>query len=105
MAAPVNRRTLLWGVAFLAAGILVLSALVPGSASWALGPRVGMGTLLAVSGLVLVLGSFAGSIRARTERVDSKGGCPVGATCPCGHFNFKPRRTCRQCGAATTYAA
>lgn len=98
-----NRRTLAWGLAFLAAGIVVLAGLVPGSDSWAQGPRIGMGTLLVVAGLVLGIGAFAGSIRSRTERVDSKGGCPVGATCACGHFNFKPRRTCRQCGVATLY--
>lgn len=87
----------------LAAGVLVLSGLVPGSSGWATGPRIGMGTFLLVFGAVLAIGAFAGSIQSRTARVDGKGGCPVGATCPCGHFNFKPRKTCRQCGAATLY--
>lgn len=100
-----NRRAVLWGLAFAAAGILVLGAWMPGSSGWALGPRLGVGTLLAVLGAVFLVGSFAGAIRSRTERLDSKGGCPVGATCACGHFNFKPRRTCRQCGAATAFAA
>lgn len=100
-----NGRALGWGLAFAAAGLLVLAGWLPGSASWATGPRLGMGTLLAVLGAVLAAGAFAGAIRARTERLDSKGGCPVGATCACGHFNFKPRRTCRQCGAATAFAA
>jgi hypothetical protein len=101
----VNRRALLWGLAFAAAGLLVLAGWMPGSAAWSLGPRLGVGTLLAALGVLLLTGAFAGAIRARTERHDSKGGCPVGATCPCGHFNFKPRRTCRQCGAPTAYAA
>ena len=100
-----NRRAVLWGLAFAAAGVLVLAGWVPGSSGWATGPRIGMGTLLATLGAVLIGGAFAGAIRARTERLDGKGGCPVGATCACGHFNFKPRRTCRQCGAATQYAA
>jgi len=99
----VNRRAIGWGLAFLAAGIVVLAAWLPGSEGWALGPRIGMGTLLCVLGLVFVAGSFAGAIRNRTEAVDGKGGCPVGATCSCGHFNFKPRKACRQCGAATLY--
>jgi hypothetical protein len=101
----VNRRALLWGLALAAAGALVLGGWVPGASSWQPGPRVGMGTLLAVLGFVLLAGSFAAAIRERTERLDSKGGCPVGATCACGHFNFKPRKACRQCGAATVYAA
>lgn len=105
VAAAVNQRTLGWALAFLAAGLVVLSGLVPGSDRWPMGPRIGMGTLLLVSGLILGVGAFAGAIRSRTDRVESKGGCPVGATCLCGHFNFKPRRTCRQCGAATRYAA
>lgn len=90
---------------FLAAGIVVLAAWLPGAERWPLGPRLGMGTLLLVMGLVFIAASFAGAIRNRTEATDTKGGCPVGATCPCGHFNFKPRKACRQCGAATLYAA
>jgi len=104
VAAAVNRRTLTWGLAFAVAGAYVLAG-GPGLAGWSLGPRLGAGTLLVVLGLVLVAGAFAGAIRDRTERLDSKGGCPVGATCSCGQFNFKPRKACRQCGAATTYAA
>lgn len=100
-----NRRAVLWGLAFAAAGVLVLAGWMPGASSWQLGPRIGMGTLLAVLGLLFLAGSFAAAIRARTERLDSKGGCPVGAACACGHFNFKPRRSCKQCGAATVYAA
>jgi hypothetical protein len=101
----VNGRTIGWGLAFLVAGIVVLGAWVPGSDGWSLGPRLGMGTLLLVMGFVLISGSFAGAIRRRTEAADSKGSCPVGATCSCGHFNFKPRKSCRQCGAATLYTA
>src|SRR5688572_6386064 len=100
-----NRRAIAWGLGSMAAGALVLGAWLPGSGGWAFGPRIGMGTLLLVLGFVLAAGAFAGAIRRRTEAVDGKGGCPVGATCACGHFNFKPRRTCRQCGAATLYAA
>lgn len=92
-------------MAFAALGALVLAGWMPGAAGWATGPRLGLGTFLVVAGFVFLAGSFAGAIRARTERVDSKGGCPVGATCACGHFNFKPKRVCKQCGAATAYAA
>jgi hypothetical protein len=101
----VNQRAVGWGLAFLASGVVVLGAWLPGSETWALGPRLGMGTLLAVLGLVFIAGSFAGAIRSRTEAKDTKGGCPVGATCTCGHFNFKPRKACRQCGAATLFTA
>lgn len=99
-----NRRTLAWGLAFAALGAIVLAGWMPGSTEWALGPRIGLGTFLAVAGIVFLAGSFAGAIRDRTERTDSKG-CPVGATCACGHFNFKPKRVCRQCGAATLFTA
>ena len=98
-----NRRAIGWALAFVLAGVVVLGAWLPGSADWSAGPRLGMGTFLLVTGLVVLVGSFAGGIRRRTEAVDAKGGCPVGATCACGHFNFKPRRACRQCGAATLY--
>jgi hypothetical protein len=101
----VNQRTIAWGLAFAALGILVLAGWLPGASGWALGPRIGLGTFLVVAGAVFLVGSFAGAIRTRTERTDTKGGCPVGATCACGHFNFKPKRVCRQCGAATMYAA
>jgi hypothetical protein len=99
----VNRRAIAWGLAFLAAGVVVLGALLPGSEEWSTGPRIGMGMLLVVLGVVFVAGAFAGAIRSRTEANETKGGCPVGATCACGHFNFKPRKACRQCGAATMY--
>lgn len=100
-----NGRTLLWATLFVAGGILVLGAWVPGASGWSLGPRLGLGTFLLVTGFVFLAGSFAGAIRRRTDRVDGKGGCPVGATCSCGHFNFKPRKACRQCGQATVYPA
>ena len=98
-----NRRAIAWGAAFLLAGFAVLARWLPGAAGWATGPRLGLGTFLLVTGLVLLAGSFAGAIRARTE-ASGKGGCPVGATCACGHFNFKPRATCRECGTATVYS-
>ena len=106
MRAAVNRRAVVVGLLCAAVAGGVLSGLVPGSSGWAAGPRIGVGTLLLTLGLVFLVGAFAGAIRARTARVEGAGGgCPVGATCACGHFNFKPRKACRQCGAATTYAA
>jgi hypothetical protein len=105
VAEAVNRRAIAWGLAFAAAGTLVLLGWLPGASAWATGPRFGAGTFLLVMGLVFVCGSFAAAIRSRTARIDGPGGCPVGATCPCGHFNFKPRRACRQCGAATRFTA
>lgn len=100
-----NPRTLGWSAAFLVAGTVAAAGWFPGADDAALGPRVGFAVALLMLGLVLAVGSFAGALRARTERLDSKGGCPVGAKCACGHFNFKPRATCRQCGAATLYTA
>jgi hypothetical protein len=99
----VNRRTLAWGGLFILAGGLLLANVLPGSDAWALGPRLGLGTFLLVAGLVMLVASFAAALQRRTAKMDGKGGCPVGATCGCGHFNFKPRPTCRQCGAATRY--
>jgi hypothetical protein len=101
----VNRRTLAWSLAFTAAGVLAAGSWFPGSGAVAQGPRIGFAVLLLTMGFVLAVGSFAGALRMRSERLDSKGGCPVGAKCACGHFNFKPRATCRQCGAATLYTA
>ena len=100
-----NPRTLGWAAAFLAAGTLAAGGWFPGAGAAALGPRVGLAALLLTFGVVLVAGAFAGRLRARSERLDGKGGCPVGATCACGHFNFKPRLSCRQCGAATSFEA
>lgn len=92
-----------WGLGSLAVGAALL-ATVPQDPGGALGPRLAMGAFLATLGVVLALGAFAADIRARTARVEgSGGGCPVGATCACGHFNLKPRRQCRHCGAATVY--
>jgi len=101
----VNRRTLGWALAFLASGVVAAAGWFPGAATLAQGPRIGFTVLLLTLGLVLAVGSFAGALRMRSQRLDSKGGCPVGAKCACGHFNFKPRATCRQCGAATLYTA
>ncbi len=99
----VNRRTLGWALAFAIAALLLAVGWFPGAANAAPGPRIGLTALLAMMAFVLLVGSFAGAIQARSERLDSKGVCPVGAKCVCGHFNFKPRATCRQCGAATHY--
>src|ERR1041385_3626127 len=101
VAADVNLKAVAWGAAFRLAGLAVALGWI-GSA-WAFGPRIGAATALLVCGFVLVLSSFAAAIRGRTERLDGKGSCPVGATCGCGHFNFKPSKVCRQCGAATLY--
>lgn len=103
--AAVNRRTVAWALAFLAAGLAVALGWFPGADAAAPGPRIGLAVALLTLGAVLAVGAFAGALRARTERLEGgKSGCPVGATCACGHFNFKPRATCRQCGAATSYA-
>lgn len=101
----VNRRTLGWALAFAVAALVLALGWFPGAATAAPGPRIGVTALLAMMALVLLIGSFAGALQARSERLDSKGVCPVGAKCACGHFNFKPRATCRQCGIATHYAA
>lgn len=101
----VNRRTLGWAAAFLLTGVAVASGWFPGAQDAAFAPRVGLAVLLLTLAFVLGVGAFAGLLRSRTERLDGKGGCPVGAKCTCGHFNFKPRATCRQCGAATLYTA
>jgi hypothetical protein len=98
------RRSLLWGVAFLAAGAIVAGGWMPGSAEWSQGPRIGIATLLLVWGFLIM--GFALSpwiLRKTTRKEDYEGACPVGATCACGHFNFKPRKDCRQCGAATGF--
>lgn len=100
-----NLRALTWGLAFLLAGIAVGAAWLPGLDSWGFGPRIGAATLLVVFGLILAVGANVRSILRRTTRAeDYRGGCPVGATCKCGHFNFKPRKTCRQCGAGTSFS-
>jgi hypothetical protein len=98
-------RTVSWAAVFLAGGILVAGGWLPGSGDWSTGPRIGVATLLTVLGAtVLGLGLVPIVLRRTTRPADYKGGCPVGATCPCGHFNFKPRTTCRQCGSATAFA-
>lgn len=106
MAAAVNGRALGWALAFAAASLAILGGVLPGSSGWALGPRLGIGLLLASAALLLLVGSLSSAIRGRTARIEGAGGnCPVGATCACGHFNFKPRKACRQCGAPTSYTA
>lgn len=92
-------------MAFLAGGTLVATGALPGSDAWAMGPRVGIATLLLVLGTtILAAGNARWFLRRTTKAEDYEGGCPVGATCSCGHFNFKPRRACKQCGAAMRYA-
>jgi hypothetical protein len=87
----------------LAAGALLLAG-GPGAAGMAPGPRVGMGTFLLMLGLLLLaINAMPWVLRKTTKAEDYAGGCPVGARCACGHFNLKPRRACRECGAATAY--
>lgn len=100
-----NRRTLAWAIAFALGALLLAFGWFPGAATAAPGPRLGLTAGLATLSLVLFVGSFAGAMQARTQQLDSKGNCPVGATCACGHFNFKPRTKCRQCGAVTRYTS
>ena len=103
--AHVNRRTIAWAVGFQLAAVIVALGLYPGSDGAAQGPRIGLTVALATLGTILLVGAFTAELQARTARLDGKGGCPVGAKCACGHFNFKPRATCRQCGVPTTYTA
>lgn len=97
--------TLLWGAAFALAGILVLVGVVPGSSAWASGPRTGIAMVLILLGFLLLAGPWVAYAVRRASSKEGPGGCPVGATCACGHFNFKPRKTCRQCDAPTVYPA
>ncbi|HUR64256.1 MAG TPA: hypothetical protein VM241_07220 [Candidatus Thermoplasmatota archaeon] len=88
----------------LAAGALLLAG--GPAAGMAPGPRVGMGTFLLMLGLLLLaINAMPWVLRKTTKAEDYAGGCPVGARCACGHFNLKPRRACRACGAATAYPA
>lgn len=105
MGAPMGRlRTTLWGLGLAAAGAVVALGLLPGASTWSPGPRAGVATLLIVLG-TLLLGSLALPwVTRRTARPENAGGCPVGATCACGHFNLKPRRACRACGQPTSFA-
>jgi len=99
-------RSIAWGALFATAGAVVAGGWMPGSSSWATGPRIGIATLLIVLGLTVV--GFAAApwvLRKTTRPADYQGGCPVGATCACGHFNFKPRKSCKQCGMATAFVA
>jgi len=111
MSSPVSAACVKWGrlvvaALVLAAGALLAAGRFPGSASMAEGPRVGMGAFLVMLGfLVLTIAAMPALLRATTRPEDYEGGCPVGARCSCGHFNLKPRRVCRECGAAMAYPA
>lgn len=97
---------MLWGAASAAAGTLVAGGWIPGSSAWAAGPRFGIAALLLVVGFLMLAGPWVAYAVRRSSAKDGSGGtCPVGATCGCGHFNFKPRGTCRQCGKDTVYPA
>lgn len=88
-----------WGTGMVAAGILLATDVLPGTAM-ATGPRVGMVALLVTFGVTLILVANAAWILRRTTRPeDHQGGCPVGSSCgDCGAFNLKPRTVCRVCG-------
>ncbi len=99
-----NLRALLWGIALVGIGALLTSGSFRGTEGLEDGPRIGMGVALAVLGLtIFAIGNAAWFLRKTAKAGDYDASCPVGATCACGHFNFKPRRRCRQCGAATSY--
>ena len=99
----VRLRTLGWAVAFLAAGAALAAGWV--GSRWSATARLGAGMALATFGFLLAaIPLSVWWLRRSTTAADYEGGCPVGATCACGHFNFKPRASCRQCGAATVYA-
>lgn len=101
-----NLRAFLWGIGMAAVGALLAAGSFRGSEVLEEGPRIGMGVALAVLGLtILAIGNVGWFLRKTAKAGDYDGGCPVGATCACGHFNFKPRKRCRQCGAATLYTA
>jgi len=94
-------RTAVWGLAFVIAGVVVALGFLPGASDWSPGPRAGVAALLlALGATVLGVG-----LAARLLRRDETGACPVGATCACGHFNLKPRRTCGACGQPTAFGA
>jgi hypothetical protein len=98
----VEARRLAWALLFVVLGVLLVGAWLPGSSGWGVGPRVGAATALFVlGGLLLLFPAVHWILRKTTRPEDYDGGCPVGKTCACGHFNFKPRSECRQCGAAT----
>lgn len=100
-----GKSGILLGFLSLALGAVVAAGWVPGSDGWATGPRVGIAmALLALGGLLLALPAAAWLLARTTRPADYRGGCPVGATCACGHFNFKPRRACRECGALTRFS-
>ena len=103
MAEPVRIGTLLWGSAFAILGVVVVAGAFPGSSNWAVGPRIGIAMVLLVLGFLMLAGPWVAYAVNRASAKDGPGGCPVGTTCTCGHFNFKPRKTCRQCGVATVY--
>lgn len=89
-----NRRSLLWGIAFLAA-----AALLGMRADTA--PRIGMAAFLGMFGITLILMANAEwFLRKTTRPEDYQGTCPVGQSCTaCGAFNYKPRKTCRSCSS------
>ncbi len=88
----VNRRSLFWGLAFLAGAVTIgLLARSP--------PQIGMAVFLGMLGITLILAANAEwFLRKTTRPEDYEGSCPVGESCrACGAFNYKPRRACRSC--------
>src|SRR5689334_10256504 len=105
LAEGVRLATVLWGLAFAAAGTLVAAGWAPGAATASLGPRLGIAMVLLLLGFALLLGPVIAAMVRRRSAGQTGGVCPVGASCSCGHFNFKPRAACRQCGKPTEYPA
>jgi hypothetical protein len=96
-------RSLGWSLAFMAAGVALAAGWVGGR--WSATARLGAGMALATLGFLLAaIPLSVWWLRRTTRASDYEGGCPVGANCGCGHFNFRPRPACRQCGAPTVYA-
>ncbi len=104
MAAPVRTGALVWGLFFALAALVVSAGAMPGAASWSAGPRLGITTVFFLLGLLFLVGPLLAGASSRRSRAAGSGTCPVGATCVCGHFNFKPRLACRACGQPTHYA-
>jgi hypothetical protein len=97
---------MLWGAAFVAAGACIAASVIPGSESWATGPRIGIASVLLLLGFFMIVGPWiAFAVRRASAKEGGGGNCPVGTTCGCGHFNFKPRAMCKQCGKDMVYPA
>jgi hypothetical protein len=96
----VRVATFVWATLFVVLGGMLAFGII--GEAWGIGPRVGAATLLiTLGGLVWAVPAVTWVAKRSADK--GTGVCPVGATCKCGHFNFKPRATCKNCGAATAY--